>query len=191
MVARSSSISRECAGVSRGRCEGGGTETPELPGPLLREGKGEPGSVPNARLRRPGSSTEKSKCNSIPSPSPHAPACPMASGPRLLHPRGVRASFGPQLQGVYHQPQGEDTGLGPQGSRGVVGALCACSPPCPAPLGTPLRGAAPRPQEATSGSADAAWAPSLRAPVSGMRGAAEKCEIGAAGCALGALGPQE
>ena len=165
-------------------------ETPELPGPLLREGKGELGSVSNARFRRPGSSTDKSKCSSIPSPSPHAPACPMASGPRLLHPRGARASLGPQLQGVCHQPQGEDTGLGPQGSRGAVGALCTCSPPCPAPLETPLRGAAPRTWEVTSGSADAACAPSLRAPVSGMRGATEECEVGAAGCATGVLGPQ-
>ena len=81
MVARSSSISRECAGLSRGRCEGGGMETPELPGPLLREGKVEPGSVPSARCPGPGSSADKSKCSSIPSPSPHAPACPMASGP--------------------------------------------------------------------------------------------------------------
>ena len=92
MVARSSSISRVCAGVSRGRYEGGFMETPELPGPLLREGKGELGSVSNARFRRPGSSTDKSKYSSIPSPSPHAPACPMASGPQLLHPRGARAS---------------------------------------------------------------------------------------------------
>ena len=81
MVARSSSISRECAGLSRGRCEGGGLETPELPGPLLREGNVEPGSVPNARRSGPGSSTDKSKCNSIPGPSLHAPACPMASAP--------------------------------------------------------------------------------------------------------------
>ena len=28
-------------------------ETPELPGPLLREGKEEPGSVPNARCKCP------------------------------------------------------------------------------------------------------------------------------------------
>ena len=81
MVARSSSMSRECAGVSRGRCEGGGVETPELPGPLLQEGKVEPGSVPNARHPGPGSSADKSKCSSIPSPSPGASACPMARGP--------------------------------------------------------------------------------------------------------------
>ena len=141
MVARSSSISRECAGVSGGRCEGGGVETPELPGPLLREGKVEPGSVPNDRRPRTGSSADK--CSSIPSPSPSAPACPMASGPRLLQPRGVRASLGPQLRGVCHQAQGEDTGPGPQGGRGAVGALCTCSPPCLAPLESPLGGAAP------------------------------------------------
>ena len=130
MVARSSSISRECTGVSGGRCEGRGMETPELPGPLLREGKGEPRSVPNARLRRPGSSTDKSKCSSISSPSPHAPACPMVRGPLLLQPRGALASLGPQLRGVCHQQHGEDTGPGPQGSREVVGAPCTCSPPC-------------------------------------------------------------
>ena len=56
-------------------------ETPELPGPLLREGKVEPGSVPNARCPGPGKSADKSKCSSIPSPSPRAPACPMASAP--------------------------------------------------------------------------------------------------------------
>ena len=67
--------------MSGGTCEGAGMEKPELPGPLLREGKVEPGSVPNARLPGPGSSADKSKCSSIPSPSPHAPACPMASGP--------------------------------------------------------------------------------------------------------------
>ena len=187
MVARSCSISRECAGVSRGRCQGRGMETPELPGPLLREGKVEPGSVPSATCPRPGSSEDKSKCSSIPSPSPHTPACPMASGRRLLQHRGVRASLGPQLQGVCHQPQGEDTGPGPQGGRGAVGAPCTCSSPCPAPLQSPLGGAASRAWEAASGSA---WAPSLRARVSGMRGAAEECEIGAAGCASGALGPQ-
>ena len=142
-------------------------ETPELPGPLLREGKVEPGSVPNARLCRPGSSTDKSKCSSVPSPSPHAPACPMVRGPLLLQPRGALASLGPQLRGVCHQPQGEDTGPGPQGVLEAVGALCACSPPCPAPLESPLRGAAPRPMEEASGSADAAWAPSLRARRSG------------------------
>ena len=165
-------------------------ETPELPGPLLRERKVEPGSVPNARCPGPGSSTDKSKCSSIPSPSPCTPACPKASGPRLLQPRGVRASLGPHLRGVCHQPHGEDTGPGPQGSRGVVGAPCNCSPPCPAPLESPLRGAAPRPREAASWSADAALAPSLRARGSGMGGATEEREIGAAGCASGALGPR-
>ena len=170
--------------------QGGGMETPELPGPLLRERKVEPGSVPNARCSGPGSSTDKSKCSSIPSPSLCTPACPKASGCRLLQPRGVRASLGPQLWGVCHQPQGEDTGPGPQGSRGVVGALCACSPPCPAPLESPLGGAAPRPWEAASGSAASAWAPSLQARGSGMGGAAEEHEIWAAGCASGALGPR-
>ena len=142
-------------------------ETTELPGPLLREGKMEPGSVPNARLRRPGSSTDKCKCSSIPSLSPHAPACPMVSGPLLLQPRGALASLRPQLRGVCHQPQGEDTGPGPQGSHEAVGAPCACSPPCPAPLESPLRGAEPRPREVASGSADAAWALSLWARRSG------------------------
>ena len=161
MVARSGSISRECTGLSGGRCEGGSVETPELPGPLLREGKVEPGSVPKARCPGPGKSADKSKCSSIPSPSPCAPACPWASGPRILQPRLARAPLGPHLQGVCHQPQGEDTGPGPQGGHGVVGTPCTCSPPCPAPLESPLRGAVPRPREASSGSADAAWAPSL------------------------------
>ena len=134
MVAKSSSISRECAGVSRGRCDGGGVEPAELPGPLLREGKVEPGSVPNVRRPGPGSSADMSKCSSIPSPLPRAPACPMASGPRLLQPRGVRDTLCPQLWGVCHQPQCEDTGPRPQGGRGVLGAPCACSPPCSAHL---------------------------------------------------------
>ena len=93
----------------------------ELPGPLLREGTVEPGSVPNARCPGPGSSTDTSQCSLIPRPSPHTPACPTASGPRLFQPRGARASLGPRLRGVCHQPQGEDTGPGPQGSHGAVG----------------------------------------------------------------------
>ena len=87
MVARSSSISRDCTGMSGGRLEGGGMETPELPGHLLREGQMEPGSFPNARCPRPGSSADKSKCSSIPSPSPHVPACPMASAPYSSSPK--------------------------------------------------------------------------------------------------------
>ena len=55
---------------------------------------------------------------------------------------------------------------------------------------SPLRGAAPRPREAAFGSAEAAWAPSLWARGSGMGGATEEREIGAAGCASGALGPE-
>ena len=126
------------------------------------------------------------------SPAPHhtplTAQWPVAH--QLLQPRVVRASLGPKLRGVCQQPQGEDTGPGPQGGRGVVGAPCACSPPCPAPLKCPLGGAAPRPREADSGSADAAWAPSLRTRVSGMGGVAEEREIGAAVCVSGALGPQ-
>ena len=148
-------------------------ETAALPGPLLREGKVEPGSVPSARRPEPGSNADKSKCSSIPRPSPHAPTCPMASSPRLLQPKGARASLVTQLWGVCHQPQVEDTGPGPQGGHGAVGAPCFCSPPCLAPLESPLRRAAPRPREAASGSADAAWAPSLWAHASGMGGATE------------------
>ena len=190
MVARSGSISSECAGVSGDRCQGGGMETPEFPGPLLREGKVETGSVPSARLSGPGSSADTSKCSSIRSPSPRAPACPMASGPRLLQPRGAQASLGPRFRDRRHWPQGEDTGPGPQGGRGEVSAPCARSPPYPAPLQSPLGGAAPRPRGTASGSAEAAWAPSLRARGSGTGGAAEEREIGAAGCASGAVGPQ-
>ncbi|XP_043782253.1 uncharacterized protein LOC122709172 [Cervus elaphus] len=58
VAARSGSISSECAGVSGGRCEGGGVGTPELPGPSLREGKVETGSVPSARRPGPGSSAD-------------------------------------------------------------------------------------------------------------------------------------
>ena len=91
----------------------------------------------------------------------------MANGSLLLQPRRVRASLSPQHWGVCHQPQGEDTGPGPQGCRGVVGTPCTFSPPCPAPLESPLAGAAPRPREVDSGSAAAAWATSLRAADSG------------------------
>ena len=86
MVARSSSISRECTGMSGARCVGGGLETPELPGPLLREEKVEPGSVLNARCPGPGSSADKSKCSSIPSPSPRGPdsSSPEEPEPRLF-----------------------------------------------------------------------------------------------------------
>ena len=138
-------------------------ETPELPGPLLREGKVEPGSASNARCPGPGSSAYKSKCSFIPSPSLHAATCPMANGPLLLQPRGAQASLGPQLRGVCHQPQGEDTGPGPQGGREAVGAPCPFSPHCPAPLESSLRGSAPGRREAASGSANADWAPLLRA----------------------------
>ena len=54
----------ECTGVSSHRCEGGGTGTAELPGPVLREGKLETGSVPTAKRPRPGSSADTSKCSS-------------------------------------------------------------------------------------------------------------------------------
>ena len=53
----------ELPGVSGCRCEGGGTGTPELPGPVLREGKLETGSVPIAKRHRPGSSADTSKCS--------------------------------------------------------------------------------------------------------------------------------
>ena len=53
----------ECTGVSRHRCEGRGTRTPELPGPVLREGKLEIGSAPTAKRPRHGSSTDTSKCS--------------------------------------------------------------------------------------------------------------------------------
>ena len=82
---RSSLISRECTGVSGGRCKGGGMETPELPGPLLREGKVETGLVPTARRPGPGSSADTSKGSSTGSPSPRAPllppACPVGQRP--------------------------------------------------------------------------------------------------------------
>ena len=54
----------ECTGMSSHRCEGGGTGTPELPGPVLREGKLETGSVPTAKRPRPGISADTSKCSS-------------------------------------------------------------------------------------------------------------------------------
>ena len=72
----------------------------------------------------------------------------------------------------------------------MVGAPCACSPPCLAPLESPIGGAAPRPREAASESADAAWVLSLRARISVMGGATKELAIGATGCVLGALGPQ-
>ena len=71
----------DCTGMSSHRCEGGGTGTPELPGLFLREGKLQTGSIPTAKCSRPGSSADTSKCSSTSSPSPHAPACPAASGP--------------------------------------------------------------------------------------------------------------
>ena len=71
----------EFPGMSGHRCEVGGPRTPELPGPVLREGKLETGSVPTAKRPRPGSSADTSKCSSTRSPSSHAPACPAASGP--------------------------------------------------------------------------------------------------------------
>ena len=71
-----------------------------------------------------------------------------------------------------------------------MGTPCACSHPCQAPLESALGGADPRPREVASGSADAAWALSLRARGSWMGGATEELEIGADGCVSGALVPQ-
>ena len=134
MAARSASISSKCTGVIRDRCEGRGVETPELPGPLLREGKVEAGSVPTSRRPGPGSSADMSKCSSTCSPSLRAPACQTGQLPRLLQPRGARASLGPWLRGRRHRLQGEDTRPWPQGGSGAVVAPCARSPPCLVPL---------------------------------------------------------
>ena len=54
----------ECIGVRGHSCEGGGRGTLDLPGPVLREGKLETGSVPTAKRTRPGSSADTSKCSS-------------------------------------------------------------------------------------------------------------------------------
>ena len=160
------------------------------PRTLAEEGKVEPGSVPNARRPGPGSSADKSKCSSIPSPSPHAPACPMASSPRLLQPRGVPVSLGPQLRGVCHQPQGEDTGPGPKAvmERWVTRALAALparrlssllSEGLPhdhrrRPLGLQML---PGPRHCRG--VDPGWGVLPRS-----------AKLGPAGCASGALGPQ-
>ena len=94
----SSLISRECTGVSGGRCKGGCVETPELPGPLLREGKVETGWVPTARHPGPGSRADKSKCSSTCSLSPRAfrlpigPAAPDSSSPEERESRYILGS---------------------------------------------------------------------------------------------------
>ena len=54
----------ECIGVRGHSCEDGGTGTPDLPGPVLREGNLETGSVPPANRCGPGSSADTSKCSS-------------------------------------------------------------------------------------------------------------------------------
>ena len=54
----------KCIGVRGHICEGGGRGTPDLPGPVLREGKLETGSVLTAKRPRPGSSADTSKCSS-------------------------------------------------------------------------------------------------------------------------------
>nr|CAI9704816.1 unnamed protein product [Rangifer tarandus platyrhynchus] len=87
---------------------------------------------------------------------------PPATGPEELEACSVLGS-GVAATSRGHRPQGEDAGPGPQGGRRVVGTRYACNLPCPAPLESPLGGAAPRPQGMDSGSADAAWALSLRA----------------------------
>ena len=161
MAARSGSISSECAGMSGDRCQGGGMETPELPGPLLSEGKVETGSVPNARCPRPGSSADMSKCSSTHSPPPaQLPDAPDSSGLEEHEPRSVLES-GVTATGRSHWSEGEDGGPGPKDSRGVVGVPCAQSCHCLVPLESPLSGAAPRLRGVPSGSAGAAWAPSL------------------------------
>ena len=67
------------------------------------------------------------------SPAPHRAPPPAKQASQLLQPLGARASLGLWLQGRCQWLQGEDTGPGPQGGRGAV-ALCARSPPCPAPM---------------------------------------------------------
>ena len=62
-----------------------------------------------------------------------------------------------------------------------MGAPCTFSPPCPAPLESPHGGAAPRPREAASGSADAAWAPSLPAVDSGWEVPKKSAKLGPPG----------
>ncbi|CAI9168123.1 unnamed protein product [Rangifer tarandus platyrhynchus] len=90
------------------------------------------------------------------------PRCARRARPEELEACSVLGS-GVAATSRGHRPQGEDAGPGPQGGRRVVGTRYACNLPCPAPLESPLGGAAPRPQGMDSGSADAAWALSLRA----------------------------
>ena len=140
MALRSASISSKCTGMIRGRCEGRGVETPELPGPLLREGKVETGLVPNARRPGPGSSADTSKCSSTCSPSLRTPACQTGQQPptppasrRVSLSRSSAPGLPPQSEATLRL-QSEDTGPLPQGGHGAVVAPCARSPPCPAPL---------------------------------------------------------
>ena len=97
MVARSSSISRECTGVSRGRCKGGGLETPELPGPLLREGKWSlsQSPIPDA----PDQGAVQTRVSAALSPAPHRmpppaqwPVAPYSSNPEEREPHSVLSS---------------------------------------------------------------------------------------------------
>lgn len=141
----------------------------------------ETGSVPTAKGPGPGSSADTSKCSSIRSPSPRAPACPTASGPRLLQPRGARASLGPRVRGRRHRPQGEDPGPGPKTVVELWAPRALAALPNSAPLdrgGRPLGLWAP-PGPGRRGLAG-----------SGRGGASEEPEVGAAGCASGALGPR-
>ena len=159
-------------------------ETPELPGPLLREWKVEAGSVPTARCPGPGSSTDTSKCSSTRSPSPCAPAC--QTGQRATDSTSLEEREPLSVLGSRVAATGFRVRTPGRGPKAVVELwslrALAALPARRLWVSTWRRGAA-------SGSADATWAPSMRARGSGTGGAAKECEIGADRCAgLSALG---
>ena len=164
-------------------------ETPELPGPLLREGKVDPGSVPNARCPGPGSSADKSKCSSIPSPSPHAPTCPMASGPDSSSPEEPEPRLVLSSRVSATSRRVKTLGWGPKAIVECWGPRALAALPA-WPLSSLLSEGLPHDNgRRPLGLQTLPWPRHCGAPIRDG-GAAEEREIGAAGCASGVLGPQ-
>ena len=103
------------------------------------------------------------------SAAPHRVPLPAqrASGPRLLQPRGVRALLGPRLRGRRRRVR--TLGRGPKAVVERWAPLALAALPARHLSSLLSAGLPPDRGGASSGSADAAWAPSLRAHGSGTR----------------------
>ena len=130
-------------------------------GPVLSEGKLETESVPMAG--RPDQGAVQTRVSAaLPEPLTARPRLPNGQRPRLPHPEEHEppSVLGSRVTATSRRVR--TPARGPKAAVERGGAPCARSPPCSAPLESPHRGAAPRPD-----------------PRGG--GAAEEPEVGAAG----------